>query len=55
MVGKQPSLPSGSSVDSRGKYKDVEGYIHKVSEVKVPSSGSRYFDFKYKKGMKVEG
>jgi len=24
----------------------VEGYIHKVSEVKVPSSGSRYFDFK---------
>ena len=43
---KQPSSPSGSSIDSRGKYKDVEGYIHKVSEVKVPSSGSRYFDFK---------
>ena len=40
------SSPSGSSVDSRGKYKDVEGCIHKVSEVKVPSSGSRYFDFK---------
>lgn len=29
MAGKQPSLPSGSSVDLRGKYKDVEGYIHK--------------------------
>ena len=25
---------------------DVEGYIHEVSEVKTPSSGNRYFDFK---------
>lgn len=38
------SSPSGSS--STSKYKDIEGYIHKVSPIKVPSSGSRYFDFK---------
>ena len=25
---------------------DVEGYIYEVSEVKTPSSGNRYFDFK---------
>ena len=46
MAGKQPSSPSGFSVDSRGKYKDMEGYIHKVSDVKVPPLGLRYFDFK---------
>jgi hypothetical protein len=28
------------------KKEDVEGYIHEVSDVKTPSSGNRYFDFK---------
>ena len=28
------------------KREDIEGYIHEVSEVKMPSSGNRYFDFK---------
>ena len=50
MAGKQPSFPSGSSADLRGKYMD--GYIQKVFEVKV---SSRYFDSKYKKQMKDEG
>ena len=25
--------------------KDVEGFVHQVSEVKIPAGGSRYFDF----------
>ena len=53
MAGKQPCSPSGSSADLRGKY--VDGHIHKVFEVKVPSSGSRYFDSKYKTEIKDEG
>lgn len=52
MAGKQPCSPSGSSADSRGKY--VDGYIHKVFEVKVPTSESRYFDSKYKTEMTDE-
>ena len=38
-------LPGPGSPTKR-KYKDIEGYIHAVSEVKNPSSGNRYFDFK---------
>lgn len=38
-------MPSPGSPTKR-KYKDIKGYIHAVSEIKNPSSGNRYFDFK---------
>ena len=38
-------IPSPGSPTKR-EYKDIEGYIHAVSEIKNPSSGNRYFDFK---------
>lgn len=34
------------SVMEANPKKDVEGYVHKVSEVRVPASGNRYFEFK---------
>ncbi len=38
-------VPSSGSPTKR-KYTDIEGYVHAVSEIKNPSSGNRYFDFK---------
>ena len=35
-------MASGSKSSTK---RDVEGFIHQVSEVKIPASGSRYFDF----------
>ena len=41
------AITSGSSGNKKDiKVNDVEGYIHEVSEVKIPAWGSRYFDFK---------
>lgn len=40
------SRMSSSDSPRKRKYKDIEGYIHTVSEIKIPSSGNRYFDFK---------
>jgi hypothetical protein len=37
---------AGQGRDSTAMKKDVEGYIHGVSEIKTPASGNRYFDFK---------
>jgi hypothetical protein len=34
------------AASSKYSVKDVDGYIHKVSDVKNPASGYRYFDFK---------
>ncbi|XP_048589888.1 uncharacterized protein LOC116614659 [Nematostella vectensis] len=31
---------------SASHLKDIEGYVHKVLDVKVPATGNRYFDFK---------
>ena len=44
-------LSSGSP--TKRKYKDIEGYIHTVSEIKIPSSGNRYFDFKIQEKEEV--
>ena len=35
-------MASGSKSSPK---KDVEGFVHQVSEVKIPASGSIYFDF----------
>ena len=48
------SKPSQNPSSSQSKV-NVDGYVHEVSEVKIPQTGnraSRYFDFKYKKETK---
>ena len=37
---------AGQRSNSTGMKKDVEGYIHGVSEIKTPATENRYFDFK---------
>ena len=43
---------SGNYSNDSPTYKDVQGYVHRVSDVKVPanSKSSRYFDFKIQQG-----
>ncbi|CAB4028847.1 Hypothetical predicted protein [Paramuricea clavata] len=46
------SSSSGNYSNDLSTYKDVQGYVHSVSDVKVPanSKSSRYFDFKMQQG-----
>jgi len=40
---------------TKRKYKDIEGYIRAVSEIRNPSSGNRYFNFKIQEKEDVSG
>ena len=44
---------SSSGSPTKRKYKDIEGYVHSVSEIKNPSSGNRYFDFQIQEKEQV--
>ena len=46
-------MASSNSVNPKREFKDVHGYVHNVSDVKIPKSGKsnvRYFDFSIQEG-----
>ena len=44
---------ASSSDQKEVSYKDIQGYIHDVSPVKIPANprSNRYFDFKFQQGQ----